>query len=87
MAAAATNLCPVTLELGGKSPPSFATISRCAKPAERLLFVKCFNAGQICTTVDHIYVPEAKVAEFVEMAKEIVTAATPPGHARLHLHD
>ena len=77
MAAAATNLCPVTLELGGKSPAILFDDFPMRKAAERLLFGKCFNAGQVCTTVDHLYVPEAKVAGFVEMAKEIVTGRYP----------
>ncbi|OYU41928.1 MAG: hypothetical protein CFE44_26960 [Burkholderiales bacterium PBB4] len=37
-----------------------------------MLFAKCFNAGQVCTTVDHVYVPQAKVKEFVAAAKTIV---------------
>ncbi|MBK6594548.1 MAG: coniferyl aldehyde dehydrogenase [Burkholderiales bacterium] len=77
MAAAASNLCPVTLELGGKSPAVLFDDFPMRLAAERLLFGKCFNAGQVCTTVDHLFVPEAKVAGFVEMAKEIVTARYP----------
>ncbi len=77
MAAAATNLCPVTLELGGKSPAIICDDFPLRKAAERLLFVKCFNAGQICTTVDHVYVPKTKIADFVAMAKEIVVARYP----------
>ena len=77
MAAAATNLCPVTLELGGKSPAIICDDFPLRKAAERLLFVKCFNAGQICTTVDYVYVPKAKVQEFVELSKEIVVGRYP----------
>jgi coniferyl-aldehyde dehydrogenase len=77
MAAAASNLCPVTLELGGKSPAVLFDDFPMRLAAERLLFGKCFNAGQVCTTVDHLFVPEAKVAGFVELAKEIVTARYP----------
>jgi coniferyl-aldehyde dehydrogenase len=39
--------------------------------------VKYFNAGQICTTVDHAYIPTAKVNEFAAMAKEIVSTRYP----------
>ncbi len=53
MAAAARNLCPVTLELGGKSPAIVCDDFPLRTAAERILFVKCLNAGQICTTVDH----------------------------------
>jgi len=77
MAAAAANLCPVTLELGGKSPAIICDDYPLRKAAERLLFVKCFNAGQICTTVDYAYVPKAKVQEFVALSKEIVVGRYP----------
>ncbi len=77
MAAAAQNLCPVTLELGGKSPAIICEDFPLRKAAERLLFVKCFNAGQICTTVDYAYVPKAQVKEFVAMAKGIVAGRYP----------
>lgn len=77
MAAAAPNLCPVTLELGGKSPAIICDDFPLRKAAERLLFVKYFNAGQICTTVDHVYIPAAKVSEFTAMAKGIVAARYP----------
>ena len=50
---------------------------RSPEAAERLLFVKLFNAGQICTTVDHVFVPQAKVDEFVELARRIVPARYP----------
>ncbi|MFZ4479977.1 MAG: coniferyl aldehyde dehydrogenase [Rhodoferax sp.] len=77
MAAAAPNLCPVTLELGGKSPAILCDDYPLRKAAERLLFVKFFNAGQICTTVDHLYIPSAKVDEFVAMSRDIVSARYP----------
>ncbi len=77
MAAAAQNLCPVTLELGGQSPAVVCDDYPLAKAAERILFVKLFNAGQICTTVDHVFVPEAKVDEFVALARRIVPARYP----------
>lgn len=77
MATAAANLCPVTLELGGKSPAILLDDFPMRKAAERLLFGKCFNAGQVCTTVDHLFVPETQVAGFVELAKEIVQGRYP----------
>ena len=72
MAAAAQNLCPVTLELGGKSPAVVAPDFPLATAAERILFVKCMNAGQICTTVDHAWLPADKIDEFVRLAQQIV---------------
>jgi coniferyl-aldehyde dehydrogenase len=77
MAAAAKNLCPVTLELGGKAPAIVCDDFDLELAAERILFVKCLNAGQICTTVDHAYVPEAKVQDFVALAKTIVPRRYP----------
>lgn len=77
MAAAAQNLCPVTLELGGKSPAVICDDFPLRLAAERLLFSKCFNAGQVCTTVDHVYVPHAKITEFVKLSKTIVKGRYP----------
>jgi coniferyl-aldehyde dehydrogenase len=77
MAAAAANLCPVTLELGGKSPAIVLDDFPLRTAAERILFVKYLNAGQICTTVDHAWVPRAQVDEFVRLAREIVPARYP----------
>ena len=77
MAAASANLCPVTLELGGKSPALVCDDYPLRKAAERLLFVKYFNAGQICTTVDYAYIPADKVDAFVAMAQDIVARRYP----------
>ena len=77
MAAAAQNLCPVTLELGGKSPAVICDDFPLRTAAERLLFSKCFNAGQVCTTVDHVYVPQSKISDFVRMSKDIVKGRYP----------
>jgi coniferyl-aldehyde dehydrogenase len=40
--------------------------------AERILFVKLMNAGQICTCVDYMLLPRSRIAEFVALAQEIV---------------
>jgi coniferyl-aldehyde dehydrogenase len=77
MAAAAKNLCPVTLELGGKSPAIVCDDYDIHKACERLMFVKLLNAGQICTTVDYVYLPKGKTAAFVEAAKQIVSSRYP----------
>ena len=74
MAAAAANLCPVTLELGGKAPAIVCDDFPLRTAAERILFVKCLNAGQICTSVDHAWLPEARIEAFVQLAREIVPA-------------
>lgn len=72
MTAAAQNLVPVTLELGGKAPAIVCDDFDLKLAAERILFIKCLNAGQICTTVDHAYVPADRVSDFVELARRIV---------------
>ena len=72
MAAAAQNLCPVTLELGGKSPAVLCDDFDLKLAAERTWFAKCFNAGQLCTNVDHVYVPEQRVQDFVALSRQIV---------------
>jgi coniferyl-aldehyde dehydrogenase len=74
MAAAAANLCPVTLELGGKAPAVVCDDFPLATAAERILHVKCLNAGQICTSVDHVWLPRSRIGEFVELARRIVPA-------------
>ena len=77
MAAAAQNLCPVTLELGGRSPAIICDDFPLETAAERVLFVKLLNAGQICTTVDHLWLPRAKVDAFVQLAQAIVPRRYP----------
>jgi coniferyl-aldehyde dehydrogenase len=72
MRAAADNLCPVTLELGGKAPAVVCDDFELDVAAERILFAKYTSAGQICTTVDHAYLPEAKIADFIALAQTIV---------------
>jgi coniferyl-aldehyde dehydrogenase len=72
MAAAAQNLCPVTLELGGKAPAIVCDDFALRVAAERILMIKFLNAGQICTTVDHAFIPEAQLQAFVQMAREIM---------------
>ena len=81
MAAAAQNLCPVTLELGGKSPAVILDDFPLHKAAARIVYVKLLNAGQICTTVDYAYLPEHKLNEFVRLAKSIVAQRYPSIHS------
>jgi len=77
MSAAAQNLCPVTLELGGRSPAIVCSDFPVRLAAERILFVKYLNAGQICTTVDHLWLPHDQIEAFVQAAREIVPARYP----------
>ena len=58
--AAAENLTPVTLELGGKSPAIVAEGYPLAHAAERIVLGKCLNAGQTCIAPDYVLVPERR---------------------------
>ncbi|TDM06719.1 MAG: coniferyl-aldehyde dehydrogenase [Ideonella sp. MAG2] len=77
MANAAANLTPVTLELGGKSPAVVGPDFSIKTAAERIMWLKLLNAGQICTTVDYLFLPEGKVDEFVGHAKRLVAERYP----------
>ncbi|MGB6137971.1 MAG: coniferyl aldehyde dehydrogenase [Shewanella sp.] len=65
MRAAAENLTPVTLELGGKSPAIIAPDMSIDTAVERLIFGKCLNAGQICVAPDYVLCPADKVDAFI----------------------
>lgn len=62
MAAAARNLVPVTLELGGKSPVVIGPDADLARAAKWIAWGKVVNAGQICVAPDHVFVPEGMLA-------------------------
>jgi coniferyl-aldehyde dehydrogenase len=70
MRAAAENLTPVTLELGGKSPVIVGDDFAIADAADRICYGKSMNAGQTCVAPDYIFVPRAKVDEFTTAYKE-----------------
>src|SRR5215469_8231091 len=72
MRAAADNLTPVTLELGGKSPVIVRETYDFAEAAERVMAVKLRSAGQICLAPDYALVPEGREREF---AQQCVAAA------------
>jgi coniferyl-aldehyde dehydrogenase len=65
MAAAAANLTPVTLELGGKCPAVIAPDYPVEHAADRIAFGKCFNGGQTCVAPDYVLVPRARRDAFV----------------------
>jgi len=66
MHAAAENLTPVTLELGGKSPCIIGADFPMQEAVERIAFGKCLNSGQTCVAPDYIMVPENRVREFTD---------------------
>jgi coniferyl-aldehyde dehydrogenase len=69
MAGAAENLVPVTLELGGKCPVIIGRGARIGSAVDRILTAKHLNAGQMCIAPDYVYVPRARVDEFVGEAQ------------------
>lgn len=66
MRAAAENLVPVTLELGGKSPAIIGDDFPIETAALRVMYGKLLNAGQTCLSPDYVLVPETKREAFVE---------------------
>ncbi|GLZ85235.1 putative coniferyl aldehyde dehydrogenase [Metapseudomonas resinovorans] len=77
MRAAAENLTPVTLELGGKSPAIVSADVPLADAAERIAFGKTMNAGQTCVAPDYVLVPEDRVDGFVEAYRQAVKGFYP----------
>ena len=65
MKAAAENLVPVTLELGGKSPAIVHESYPAEKAASRIVWGKWLNAGQTCIAPDYLLVPDSKVDAYV----------------------
>ena len=66
MRAAAENLTPVTLELGGKSPVLVSHDAELDMAAERICFGKALNAGQTCTAPDYILCPRDRQEELID---------------------
>lgn len=96
MRAAAENLTPVTLELGGKSPALVGPNARFGHAVERIIYGKCVNAGQTCIAPDYVLLPRARQDEFIERARAVfarmypdfangqyASIITPRQHARL----
>ncbi|MDP1917903.1 MAG: coniferyl aldehyde dehydrogenase [Myxococcales bacterium] len=92
--AAAKNLTPVTLELGGKSPALVHSSFDLATAAERIVLGKLFNGGQTCIAPDYALVPRGSEGRFVAELKKAVARGYPRldgmssliterGHARL----
>jgi len=72
MRAAAENLVPVTLELGGKSPVVVGRSADLQKTTDSIMTGKMLNAGQICLAPDYVFVPEESMEEFIEASERSV---------------
>ena len=77
MAAAAENLTPVTLELGGKSPAIIAPGFAMERAAKSIMAGKLLNAGQTCIAPDYVLLPESSLDAFVAHARQVVAAMYP----------
>ncbi len=77
MRAAAGNLTPVTLELGGKSPAILGPGANFDKAVERIIVGKCMNAGQTCIAPDYVLLPDGQEQRFVDTARRVVAACYP----------
>ncbi|MCU0832785.1 MAG: aldehyde dehydrogenase family protein, partial [Rhizobiaceae bacterium] len=75
--AAAKNLTPVTLELGGKSPAILDASVQFDKAVPRLVWGKLLNSGQTCVAPDYALVPRGRVADFLTAVKAEVARQYP----------
>ena len=77
MRAAAENLTPVTLELGGKSPAIVSADVPLKDAAQRIAWGKSLNAGQTCIAPDYVLVPQDRVEGFVEAYRQAIHSFYP----------
>ncbi|MGI8679607.1 MAG: aldehyde dehydrogenase family protein [Jatrophihabitans sp.] len=78
--AAAENLVPVTLELGGKCPAILAADSVDAESVRSVVGTKLIKNGQMCISIDYVLVPRAQLDTFIEHAETYLTQEL-PGYA------
>jgi coniferyl-aldehyde dehydrogenase len=89
LAAAAPNLTPVTLELGGKAPAVVCPDYPLDVAARRIATGKWFNAGQTCIGVDYVLVDAGRRDAFVEhlldelRARYAADIASSPDYTRI----
>jgi coniferyl-aldehyde dehydrogenase len=72
MQAAAENLTPVTLELGGKSPCIIAPDALLRGAVKSIVYGKLLNAGQTCIAPDYVLLPERRLERFIKLATATV---------------
>ncbi|MBB0026675.1 coniferyl aldehyde dehydrogenase [Ralstonia pickettii] len=75
--AAAANLTPVTLELGGKSPAILDVSCNVAVAAQRIAFGKLLNAGQTCVAPDYLLVPTGTAENVASHLERAITKLYP----------
>ncbi|CAG2151186.1 coniferyl aldehyde dehydrogenase [Cupriavidus numazuensis] len=79
MRAAAANLTPVTLELGGKSPAIVSRSANLRTAATRIAHGKTVNGGQICVAPDYALVPEEDAEPFAQAVLDAASQMHPQG--------
>lgn len=67
--AAADNLTPITLEMGGKSPTIIDADINMGVAVDAVIVGKSMNSGQICVAPDYVFVPKARKQEFIDTFK------------------
>lgn len=77
MRAASENLTPVTLELGGKCPAIIAADGVGPKAVADILSAKIVKSGQMCVSVDYVFVPEGQRDAFVSLARAAMAKMLP----------
>jgi coniferyl-aldehyde dehydrogenase len=75
--AAAEQLVPVTLELGGKCPAILTEDSIDAESVKQILGTKAVKNGQMCISVDYCLVPRGQLEEFAGLAAEYARESMP----------
>jgi coniferyl-aldehyde dehydrogenase len=75
--AAAEQLVPVTLELGGKCPAILTADSVDAESVKQVLATKAIKNGQMCISVDYCLVPRARLEDFADLAAAYVRESMP----------
>ena len=75
--AAAEQLVPVTLELGGKCPAIIAPDSVDAESVKQVLATKAIKNGQMCISVDYCLVPRERLDDFADLAAAHVRESMP----------
>jgi coniferyl-aldehyde dehydrogenase len=79
--AAAEQLVPVTLELGGKCPAILDGDSIDAESVKQILGTKALKNGQMCISVDYCLVPRERMEDFAELAAEHMRENMPEFHS------
>jgi coniferyl-aldehyde dehydrogenase len=75
--AAARNLVPVTLELGGKNPVVVSPDADLKRSATRIAQARMINGGQVCVCPDYVFVPDDRLDKFVDTARDTLRAMFP----------